>query len=62
MIGHQDIGMNSATLLLRTFVEPAQVGSVIVVTEERGLTAVAALDDVRGNAREIEAGFAGHSS
>jgi hypothetical protein len=60
MIGHQHIGMNGTIMLLRTFVNPVQVGGVILAAKERRLTTIAALDDVSGDARQIEARLSWH--
>jgi hypothetical protein len=60
MIGHQHIGMDGAAMLLGTFVEPVQVDGIIFVVEERRLTTIAALDDVSGDARQIEARLSWH--
>jgi hypothetical protein len=60
MIGHQHVGMDGAAMLLGTFVEPVQVDGIIFVAEERRLTTIAALDDVSGDARQIEARLSWH--
>ena len=60
MIGHQNIGMNGAIMLLDAFVKPVQVGGIILVAKERGLTTIATLDDVSGDARQIEARLSWH--
>ena len=40
--------------------EPPEIDLVVVVDEEDGLAVIAALDDVRGDAGEEEAGLARH--
>jgi hypothetical protein len=52
--------MDSASMLACAFLEPLQISGVIVVSEERRLTRITTLNDMRGNTGEIEAGLSGH--
>ena len=60
MIGHQHIGMDMAVVGFRDVFQCVQIKSVILLTKETGLTVIAPLYDVLGNAGELEAGFACH--
>jgi len=60
MIGHQHVGMNRTIMLLRAFVKPVQVRGIILITKERRLTTIAALDNMSGDARQIEARLSWH--
>jgi hypothetical protein len=59
MVGHHDVGVYAAVVMLGGLPEIAEITMMVVITEEARLTVIAALDDVHGNARQTEAGFAG---
>ena len=60
MAGHQSIRMNGAAVQARTIPQPAQIGRVILISKERGLTAIATLNDVCRDTRQIKSGLSGH--
>ena len=52
--------MQGAVLLAQRFVQPVQVGVVVLFGEEAGLAVVAALHDVQRDCVYEDAGAAGH--
>lgn len=60
MIGHQHIGMDAATGPASAFSQPFEVAAVVLVSEETGLAVVAALYQMKGNARQGKARTARH--
>lgn len=61
VIGHQHVGVDSAVVLTGSVREVLPVGGIVILGEETRLPVVAALDDVLGHARQVEAGLAGHA-
>lgn len=57
MIGHQHIGMQRTTVFRDTFMQPVPVGGIVFASKERCLAAIPTLDDVGGDAGQVEAGF-----
>ena len=62
MIRHQDIGVNTARVFIRTRLQIVEVTAVIRFRQESGFSVVAALDDMLRNAGQGEVGFSGHGS
>ena len=62
VIGHQYIGVQRAICFLQRFAEPMEVALVVLLREKARLAIVAPLDDVEGNAIEVDAGAAGHGA
>lgn len=62
VVGHQDIGMHCARFTAGDVAQILQVSHIVDFCEEAGTTVVAALDDMLGNARQIESGLSGHRS
>lgn len=60
VVGHQYIGVNLAAVAQRDFPEVLQIAMPIGIGEEAGLAIVAALDNVLGNAGEVDARPACH--
>jgi hypothetical protein len=50
MVGHQNVRMQRALRLDERFVEPVEIGGVVVFGEETGLSIMTPLDDVQGDA------------
>lgn len=61
MIGHEGIGVYCATCFKGIISQPVQVQLVIFISEETGLTIVAALDNVKGNIGQDESGSSWHN-
>ena len=62
MIGHQDIGVDSASMLHRRLPRPTQVTEVIVIVQEHGMPVVASLHDVDRDTWKEEAPLAMHAN
>lgn len=62
VVGHQYVGVDTATGLACVFTQPVEVIAVVLVSEEAGPPVVAALDDVQGNVRQRQASSARHGS
>ena len=60
MVGHEYIGMKSASLLVQRFVQPVQVSVIVFFAKEAGFAVVSALDDVQGYAIKVNTGTTGH--
>jgi hypothetical protein len=53
--------MQRTTVLLRTFIKPSEIRERVTVAKESRLTAVASVDDMGRNARQIKPRFTWHS-
>jgi hypothetical protein len=60
VIGHQDIGMNTAIEFTSAFLQIIVITPKILPSIETGLAVITALDDVLWNTNKIEARFAWH--
>lgn len=60
MVGHEHIGMHPAAGLAGVFAQPIQIQAVILIGKETSLAVVAALDEVKWDVRQREAGAARH--
>ena len=60
MIGHEDIGVDGTAMLLGPLLEPVKIGRLVFITEEHGLAAIAALDHMGRNTRQVKARFSWH--
>jgi hypothetical protein len=60
VIGHQAIGMYRARIFLRKLVQVKQVQDVVALSEKTGVPVVAALNDMKGNARDYESLLSRH--
>ena len=60
VVGHLDVGMHPATGLAREFSQPIEIDAVVLIGEETGLAVVAALDQVKRDVGQRQAGAAGH--
>ena len=60
MVGHQDVGVNTAISLAGGISQTIKVEAVIVVAKETGLAVIATLDQVQRNAGKRQTGTAWH--
>jgi hypothetical protein len=60
MIGHQNIGVNPALMLLSAILEPAEIGKIIWFFGVDCATAVASNDHMDRHIREKKARLSGH--
>ncbi len=61
VVGHQDVGMQLATVRQAKLAEILQIALAINLAEEAGLAIVATLDGVLGNAGQIDSGLPCHT-
>ena len=61
VIGHQNIGMDATPMRLAGFPQQFKIKAVILCRVETGLTVAAALGDVLGNIRKIDADGSRHN-
>lgn len=54
MVGHQDVGMDRATVLPSAFAHTVEVEAVVLLGEEGRLPVIASLDDVLGHIHEVQ--------
>lgn len=62
VVGHQDIGVHRAAFTTGDLAQILQVPYVVDLREEAGTTIVAALDDVLGDAGQVEARRSWHAT
>ena len=62
VVVHEHVGVQCAAGGEQRLAEQVQVAVAVVVIQKAGQAVVAALDDMLGNAREVESGLPGHAS
>jgi hypothetical protein len=50
MIGHQNIGMHGSAIFIGRLVQPLEILTTVIVSEETGLAIIAALNEMLRNA------------
>ncbi len=56
MVCHEDIGMQTAVVLLRGFVQELEIKMVIIRMEKAGGSVIPPLDEMLGSIRDIDSG------
>ena len=62
VVGHQNVGLQRATLACQRLAEPLQVGMVVLFVEEARLTMMSPLHNVERDSIEMDTAAPGHST
>jgi len=60
LTGHEDIGVDGTSVLLGPPFKPVKIGRIVFITEKHGLAAIASLDYMGRNTRQIKSRFTWH--
>jgi hypothetical protein len=62
MVGHENVGMECASLLLQGFTQPVEVSVMVLIAKEARFTVVSALDDLQRDVIKMNTGSTWHDA